>query len=283
MFPFRRVFVADFAPAFDADLLYYAAGVAALGSDTEVILAPLSGAHPLHALETARFIFAARGVRRVSCTVLVDPGVEDLLSAVAEAKADLLLMRHPGDVRGGHTLARTVMAASPCSVWFVPEGGAPEWRHVAVEVGSPVGDAQLLPIACALGRRAGAELLSAIHVTVATTLEKIEEFRQQKQFEMQCMMARLDVGDMECAIHVDEGAFLSRTLQRTARHKKADLLVTASRVSDDTMGGLARWSEMNDLVCPGASALLGVHLPQARPTWRQTLRRFFSSPEPTFS
>ena len=288
MFPFRRIFVADLSPALDIDLLRYAAGVAALGPDTEVIVTSVCSERALRPLAlrsltpASRTAFAGQDKERLSCQVLVNPGVQGLLSAVSTSEADLFLVRHPGASGAGQGLARQLMAASPCSIWMVPDGVAPRWRHVAVEMGSSAASTPLLSLACALGRRAGAEVLSAIHVTVSSTMEKIEALREQRQQELQCMIARQDVGDMECVVHMDEGVFTSRAFHRTARRQRADLLVTASHAAGGALDYLGR-SGVGDLIEPGPSALLGVHLPQPRSGWRQLLGRVFSATEPSFN
>lgn len=283
MFPFRRIFVAHLSASLDFDLLRYGAGVAALGRDTEVIVGALPGDTVLRSLVPAvRAIFAERQEVGVSSRVLIDPEVDGLFSVAADCGADLLLVRHPGCGRDGRLLARRMMAESPCSVWMVPEGMTPRLRRVAVEVGSAATNAHILRLACTLGRYAGSELLVAIHVRVASALEKLEELREQKEFELQCMMARLDVGDMEYMLHVDESPFVSRTLRRAAGRQQADLLVAASR-GHEPLSWLWGRSEMDDFVDPGSSALLGIHVPGPPPTWWDTARRFLAAPEPSFN
>ncbi len=283
MFPFRRIFVADLSASLDLDLLRYGASIAAMGRDTEVIVGALPGDRVLRSLVPAvRTIFAERQEVGVSCRVLVDPEIDGLFTVMADCGADLLLVRHPGRWPNGRVIARRMMSESPCSVWFVPEGVTPRLRRVAVEVGSAGASAHILRLACALGRQAGAEFLVAIHVSVASALERLEELRAQKLLELQCMMARLDSGDMECLVHLDESPYISRTLRRAARWQQADLLVASSR-THEPLDWLRGRSEMDELVDLGSSALLGIRVPGPPPNWWDVLGRIFSAPEPSFN
>ena len=73
MFPFRRIFVADLSPALDIDLLRYAAGVAALGSETEVIVTSVCSERALRPLAlrsmrpASQSAFAGQDMQRLSC------------------------------------------------------------------------------------------------------------------------------------------------------------------------------------------------------------------------
>ena len=283
MFPFRRIFVADLSAALDLDLLRYGAGLAALDRGTEVIVGALPSPQVLHSLVPAvRSIFASCHEALVSCRVLIEPEVEGLFSVAADCRADLLLVRHPHRWPDGRSLARRMVAESPCAVWLVPEGAQPRLRRVAVEVGKVGSSTHALRLACALGRQARAEALLAIHVSVTPTLATIDELREQKLFELHCMMARMDVGDMECRLQVDESPYISRSLQRAAHHQQADLLIAASP-EQRRLDWLWGRSEVDDLVQPVQSALLGIRLPGPRPGLWGRVQRFLDTPEPAFN
>jgi hypothetical protein len=277
------MFVADLSASLDVDLLRYGAGLAALDRGTEVIVGARPSQRVLHALvPTARSIFGACHDALVSCRLLVEPEVERLFSVTTECRADLLLVRHPHRWPDGRSLARRLVAESPCPVWLVPEGAQPRLRRVAVEVGHVGSSTHALRLACALGRQARAEALLAIHVSAAPTLATIDEVREQQLVALHCMMARMNLGDMECRLQVDDSLYVSRSLQRAARHQQADLLVAASpeeRRLDWVWGS----REVDDLAEPAGSALLAARTPGPRPGFWARFRRFLATPEPPFN
>jgi hypothetical protein len=281
MFPFRRIFIADLSSALDLDLLRYGAGVAALHRGSEVTIGALPSPQVLQTLvPSSRAIFASCDEAEVACRVLVEPDVDSLFAVASECRADVLLVRHPHRRPDGRQLARRIVTESPCSVWLVPDGAGPRLRSVAAQVGPAGVGTKILRLACALGREARAEALHAIHVSFAPLLATLDELRERKLFELSCTMARMDVGDMECTLHVDDSPYASRALCRAASRQDVDLLVAAAP-SQGPFGLVWNRSDVDDLIAPARSALLGIRLPG--PGFWGAIHRVLTAPDPKFN
>lgn len=280
MYPFRRIFVADLSATLDVSLLKYGANIASLERGTQVTVAAVPSTEVLRSLvPAARSAFASCPGVDVACRVLVEPDVDSLFKLVSEAHADLLLVRHPHRWPDGRLLARRIVTESPCSVWMVPDGVSHRLRRVAVDVGQQSAGHQLLRLACALGREARTEALLAIEVRFASLFASLDELRERTKFELSCLMARMEVGDMECSVLVEDSPHAFRALRRTASEQRADLLVTASP-EQELFGNR---QHIDDLISPSGPALLGVRLPRQNFSWRGVLSRVFSSEEFPFN
>jgi hypothetical protein len=280
VYPFKRIFVADLSATLDVSLLQYGAGIAALERGTQITVAAVPSTEVLRSLvPAARSVFAACPGADVSCRVLVEPDVDSLFKLVSQSEADLLLVRHPHRWPDGRLLARRIVTESPCSVWLVPDGVSHRLRRVAVDVGPHTAGHQLLRLACALGREARTEALLAIQVSFASLFATLDDLRERTMLELSCLMARMEVGDMECSVLVEDSPHAFRALRRTAREQRADLLVAASP-SHELFGNR---QQVDELIDPAGPAFLGIRLPSQGFSWRSALRRAFSSPEFPFN
>ncbi len=272
---FPRVLLVHTGDRPDIDLIDWAAllssgatTVAAFPSD--IVLRSLAPA--------TRRRFLARGLAAPNLRFLAEPDVDAALEAAAEAKADLLVMRHPRLFEKSRSLARRVLAESPCSICLVTERAPSRIERIVAGIDLDDSGQEVLTQAASLYHSTGAEELIALHSCFHETLSDDEEHHERFRFEREIallrFMSRARLPGVSCTPLVEEAAQPHRALARVASQLAADLVVVGRR-----SGSAPRIS--NRLLWECTSPLVQVLLPDTGGGLRAFLRRFFSNPDLT--
>lgn len=209
----RCLLVASVHPAQEESLVRYASFWAAAPTDT------LARDLPVH-------LASPRSVR-----------VQRLHRAGRAARAQLLAQARAGGVDAlavaDQRLARDLVRAAPCSVWFVPERGRPRPRRLLVPVDFTLRAADCLRVAVTLARISGAAECVALHVrfndAVLTGRAGEREARREVWARFEDFMRPIDTLGVRVTPALRDTGDVAGAIRDAASQAGADLVVLASR------------------------------------------------------
>jgi len=229
MFPFRRVLVAADCGGVDVDLLSYAAALLARSPQTSVTVAarPQLPAAPKFAA-LARSMFAARGLRDVSCRYLADPDWEEIHDTARHCSADLLIARAPARIASpGRWFS---LPDAPCALWLAPPStrGCP--RRIVASVSLDAAARSVIETAFRVASATGADDVIALHVFSGPVLDpgddNTERLSEDRRLDLYGLTARIDADGVPCLLEVAESLDPPGKAARFAEQAGAGLVVS---------------------------------------------------------
>lgn len=278
---FRRVLLVHTGERPELDLIDYAALLSSGGRAMSTTVAAYPSDKVLRFLApVVRTRFEARGLEAPNVRLLAEPDMDAAFEAATEARADLLVMRHPRLFEKPRAIARRVLSESPCSVCLVPEEAPSRIGRILAGIHLDDSGRGVLSQAASLYRCAKAEELIALHSCFHESVSEDEfqhqRFRSERTLDLWRFMARANLPGVCCTPLMEEAATPHRALARVARERSADLVVVGRR-----SGSAPRVSA--GLLWECTQPLVQVLLPGAGDGVRGLLRRIFSHPEPKFN
>ena len=235
-FPFRRVLIATPSASVDLELLRYGAQMAALGPGGQVVVGlPPTPDHEHPADVSLDQVRALAPGMTASHLPLAGVDADSLCAGTRDARADVLITRHPLRWPGGPAIVRRLIDGCAAPVWLVPAGARVPIRRVVAERARP-------------GREAAFTCAQAVSLSASAAL-------------------------LDPATTSDDGPSAMRSLIDAATRHDADLLVVNRRHpgpdAHDQSG-----ADIDDLCALTATALLVVPPASAPPSGWRALARF---------
>lgn len=243
---FQRVTVALSMTEADADVLRYAARVAKLGVSTEFCFVhvvtpmqkPVMGADAValrKQLESAVQEHFGQPVEGLKITSEVREGirVDTLIEFVMEHESDLILLGHRKNRSGQRSLARRLAMITPCSVWMVPEGSAPQISRILAPVDFSEHSADSLSQAAMIARLTGLQECLALHVFFDDSTirydEHLDEVRGNELAKFEEFQIGVNTHGVALEPLFDESPNVAKAILRCAEKYSADLIVMSTR------------------------------------------------------
>jgi hypothetical protein len=223
MFPFRSVLVAGDRDGVDLELLAYTADLLKGSPATAVTVAARPALRELKSFSPrVHSVFAARGVREVSCRYLPEPDWEEVCEVARQCAADLIIARSP--------LASRPRGA-PCALWLAPLTTPALPRRIVAAIGLDASGRKAMEAASAVAWATGATELIALHVFRGPVLdprhETTERLCEERKLDLYCLTARVDGKGLPCLLEVAESLNPPAKAARFAEDSGAGLVVSA--------------------------------------------------------
>jgi nucleotide-binding universal stress UspA family protein len=155
--------------------------------------------------------------------------LDRLRALAADPETEAVLV---GEAVGRRQL-RALVRQAACSVWFVPDGAAPEVGRILVPVDFSVRAADCLRVATVLARLSAAAECLALHVyfdeSVLPSPERDQALRAQVSAAYARFLEPIDTLKVRVTPLFQEAAGVARVINRTAAEQDADLVILASR------------------------------------------------------
>jgi nucleotide-binding universal stress UspA family protein len=281
---FPRMLVVHDSRRLELDLLQYAALLSSREPEQAVMIA----ASPAETIQqsfasAARTVFASRGVSEIGVRLLPEPDLDAVFDAAREHAAEIIVVRHPRGQTRGRALARRLVAESPCSVCFVPNGAAPRLDRVVAGVEASPQGAALLERMAHVCDTWGTDELFAVNVAFRETLaggpETDERFQQESMLDLYKFMARVPLNGTSCTPVLEEHGRFDRALLKAAAEHNAAMVVVGRSTSHSWLTGPAASEELL-WECPVPLLQVGAGKVSLLDSVK---RRLHTAPEPPFN
>lgn len=234
----------------DAGLLAYAAMLVRAGIVTDVVC--------IHVLPDAKarddsgeqFLAAMKAdadrllgsTAKTTLDLRAGPLLDQLLAAVAEHQADVVLIGHRQDHPMKRSLARRLAKLAPCSVWLVPDDTPAAITQMLVPIDFSAAAGFALETAAGLAARLGLAEIMALHIYFdesRTTYEgKDAAIRGREQGAFEAFMKSHDTAGVRVSPLFLEGIHPADTIRRVADERATDLVVMGTRGRSPSAGVL---------------------------------------------